>query len=82
MDLGMAQKVLMPNWPRTLALLGAQEPRDILHAAAEKAAILDPSEVMADLRPFIEDQRTLESFVSHVQEVLPAQLATLQQHLV
>lgn len=73
---------LLPNWPRTLALLGAQEPRDIVHAAAEQAAVLEPSQVMADLRPFIADQRTLESFISHVQEVLLAQLVTLQQHLV
>ena len=71
---------LMPNWPRTLALLGAATPRDILHAAAEKAAVLNPTEVIADLRPFIEDQRTLEVFTSHLPEVLPAQLTALAQH--
>lgn len=72
---------LLPNWPRVLALLNAKTPGDVLHDAATKAAALNPAEVAADLRPFIEDQRMLESFTSHLSEVLPAQLATLDQHI-
>jgi len=72
---------LMPNWPRVLALLNAKTPSDVLRTAATKAAALNPTEVAADLRPFIEDQRMLEAFTSHVSEVLPAQLTALAQHL-
>jgi hypothetical protein len=73
---------LMPNWPRVLALLNAKTPSDVLRTAATKAAALNPTEVAADLRPFIEDQRMLEAFTSHVSEVLPAQLTALAQHIV
>jgi len=73
---------LMPNWPRALALLNATTLHEVLHDAADKAAALNPIEVAADLRPFIEDQRMLEAFTSHVSEVLPAQLTALAQHIV
>lgn len=72
---------LTPNWPRVLAVLRARTPHEVLHDAAGKAAALNPIEVAADLRPFIEDQRMLEAFTSHVSEVLPAQLIALAQHL-
>ncbi|MGB9667161.1 MAG: nucleotidyl transferase AbiEii/AbiGii toxin family protein [Candidatus Cryosericum sp.] len=72
---------LMPNWPRVLALLNARAPDEVLRDASSKAAALNPTEVMADLRPFIEDQRTLEAFTLHLPEVLPAQLTALAHHL-
>jgi len=72
---------LMPNWPRVLALLSAKTPDEVLHDAASKAAALSPTEVAADLRPFIEDQPMLDVFTSDLSEVLPAQLTALAQHL-
>jgi hypothetical protein len=72
---------LTPNWPRVLALLKARTPEDVLQDAAEKVAALKPAEVAVDLRPFIEDQHTLEAFIANLPEVLPAQLAELSRHL-
>lgn len=72
---------LMPNWPRVLALLDAKTPSDVLHTAAIKAASLNPTEVGADLQPFIQHQETLEAFMANLSEVLPAQLTALAQHV-
>lgn len=71
---------LTPNWPRVLAVLEAETSGDVLRDAAAKAALLQPAEVTADLRPFIEDPHMLEAFTANLREVLPAQLANLSKH--
>jgi predicted nucleotidyltransferase component of viral defense system len=71
---------LTPNWPRVLALLNARTPADVLRDVAAKAAALQPAEVAADLRPFIEDPQSLEAVTSNLSDTLPAQLAELAKH--
>lgn len=71
---------LMPNWPRVLALLGVASPDDVLKTAAAKARALKPTEVAADLQPFVEDRQSLQAFMLNASEVLPAQLAELGRH--
>jgi predicted nucleotidyltransferase component of viral defense system len=71
---------LTPNWPRVLALLDAKTPGDVLRDVAAKAAALQPAEVAADLRPFIEDPQSLEAVISNLSDTLPAQLAELAKH--
>jgi predicted nucleotidyltransferase component of viral defense system len=70
---------LQPNWKRVLARLHMDHPRDVILRAAEKAAAIDPTEIVTDLRPFIESTQALDAFQANLHDVLPAQLRAMAE---
>lgn len=67
---------LQPNWPRVFKALRVKTKKEVLDLLVKKVGQIEKKDVYRDLRPYIESQKTVQSFGENFKEIIETKVKT------